>query len=234
MENKEALNKAYENVRKAYRLIYEVQDSTLCTIKSLAENIDYDAKYGSQGFSDSLKRSNEPIWDIWAWDYIPSFSYQYYFYLKNSFDIFSIIQVMDDGFTNPGLNVNIGSSPSTEQFNAAIDSKSQVYLVLTKTPLIDEKQPIPCEATEGCENFRQRWVNILSQYNIRNLIVHTKDHEINKIHTLHYMERDLYLMKIDFSDFSTFKEALEHIKKFNAGLGTIIPGFNMLKQPLIN
>lgn len=102
----------YLNARKAFRLVYEIQDSIIEVVEYIRSKIRYEAHAGRQIFSDPIERYKSPIGGgadqkfgegRWSWDYFPSFMYMYYFTGKPKGSqnySFSITQVMDDGFTN--------------------------------------------------------------------------------------------------------------------------------------
>ena len=127
----------YQNVRKAYRLAYEVQHSIvemIDYIRTRIKTIDY---AGKQVFSDPLAKhrgvdegyvTDYIGTDIWSWDYFPTFMYMYYFKCKpteTQNSCFAIIQIMDDGFTK----IEQGGFPLiTENFKDPADSESYVLL----------------------------------------------------------------------------------------------------------
>lgn len=121
----------FMNVRKAYRLAYEVQDSIVGTVEYIRDRIRYTACAGSQLFSDPIEKYKSAIdgeadqkfgKDSWgkkgSWKYLPTYMYMYYFQCKPTETqncCFAIVQVMDDGFAElPETN----ASPSTEFFKS--------------------------------------------------------------------------------------------------------------------
>lgn len=129
----------YQNVRKAYRLVYEVQDSIVEIVEYIRARIRHEDYAGKQLFSAALaKRNNlDSEYDadkkigegMWSWDYFPTFMYMYFFVLPPMEDKnchFSILQVMDDGFKDLPPN---NSPPSTKNFNLPVDSES--YLLFS-------------------------------------------------------------------------------------------------------
>jgi hypothetical protein len=127
----------YQNVRKAYRLAYEVQDSIIAIVEHIRTKIRYSEIAGKQLFSASIEK-HIPALDYyadqkylgyqWSWDYFPTYMYLYYFSgipTETKYSCFSIVQVMDDGFIKL-LDKN--TSPSTKDFLEIADSES--YLLI--------------------------------------------------------------------------------------------------------
>lgn len=127
----------YQNVRKAYRLAYEVQHSIVEMvdyIRTRIKTVDY---AGKQVFSDPLSKrkgveegyvTDYIGTDMWSWDYFPTYMYMYYFTgipTETKYSCFSIVQVMDDGFLG---TTNVDSAPETKDFNTPAESESYVLL----------------------------------------------------------------------------------------------------------
>lgn len=134
----------FMNVRKAYRLAYEVQDSIVGTVEYIRDRIRYTACAGSQLFSDPIEKYKSAIdgeadqkfgKDSWgkkgSWKYLPTYMYMYYFQCKPTETqncCFAIVQVMDDGFAElPETN----ASPSTEFFKSPEDSQSYLLFAFS-------------------------------------------------------------------------------------------------------
>lgn len=136
MERKEL----YLNVRKAYRLAYEVQDSIVAIvdyIRTKIKTVDY---AGKQVFSDPISKhrgvdegyvTDYIGTDMWSWDYLPTFMYMYYFSgdPTDTRDCgFSIVQIMDNGFISmPDMD----TAPSPEGFKEPDDSESYLLFAFS-------------------------------------------------------------------------------------------------------
>ena len=132
-----------KNIRKAYRLLYNVQESIVDFAEYIKEKINCEGqKYaGNQLFSSriSTRRSyidgyNDKFGEgMWAWDYFPSYMYMYYFELRAHYKdhaCFAVIQIMDDGSFNTN---NAGEdSPSTKDFKKVEKSDSYLLLAFAK------------------------------------------------------------------------------------------------------
>lgn len=128
----------FMNVRKAYRLAYEVQDSIVEIVEYIRTKINYEDCAGKQLFSGSVRKrkgvgegyvTDNIGGGMWSWDYFPTYMYIYYFDgipTETQNCCFSIVQVMDDGFKIAPIKY---SSPSTKYFRDSADSES--YLLFS-------------------------------------------------------------------------------------------------------
>jgi hypothetical protein len=159
----------YQNVRKAYRLAYEVQDSIVEAVEYIRGRIRYEDCAGKSLFSNALaKRKNVEegyVTDnigggMWSWDYFPTYMYMYYFTgipSETRYSCFSIIQIMDDGFTRASEK---NSSPSTKDFSDITDAES--YLLLAYSNWNKDYRAIwfDYNGTESIGNERQEIIRI--------------------------------------------------------------------------
>jgi hypothetical protein len=130
----------YLNVRKAYRLAYEVQDSIVDMVEYIRERIHREKSAGKPLFSYPIETCRIPEDDyanhnigygMWSWDYFPTYMYTYYFTLQpteTQYCCFSIIQVMDDGFI---ITPDEDSAPSTKGFKDPADSESYLLFAFS-------------------------------------------------------------------------------------------------------
>ena len=130
----------YENVRKAYRLIYDVQDSLVEMVEYIRSRIRYIDCAGQQLFSDPISNRKSDVdgsgakqnfgQGMWSWDYLPSYMYMYYFQTPSDGDrnaCFNIVQVMDDG-----AEMDLDAvPPSPANFRNVKDSESYVLLAFS-------------------------------------------------------------------------------------------------------
>ena len=130
----------YQNVRKAYRLAYEVQDSIIEIVEYIRARIRYSKIAGKQLFSASIERQipaldgyadQKYLGYQWSWDYFPTYMYTYYFAMapkENRAACFSIVQVMDDGFVD---TPDEDTSPSTKDFKKPDESESYLLFAFS-------------------------------------------------------------------------------------------------------
>lgn len=108
MENNiEEFEKALIDVRKAHRLIFKYQEKMLDLINYIKSRLDFPEFIGKKHFSNSIgaKRSGsgmQRIWhNMWAWDFIYPYVYEYYLgdLRLEKYDCnLSIIQYSDTGY----------------------------------------------------------------------------------------------------------------------------------------
>lgn len=127
-----------KNIRKAYRLLYLVQNSLVDFVDYCKDKIDYKYARGKQLFSSAIEKYKTPIGDrsdkfgdgMWAWDYFPTYMYEYYFSLRNIEEksaCFAIIQVMDDG----SFHLKYNNAPNPVAFKDEEESRSYLLFAFS-------------------------------------------------------------------------------------------------------
>lgn len=121
-----SLSQELEEVRKAHRLIHSFQERMLSIIKFIQTRLDFPEFYGYKQFSNPIKiymRGSHQDYmeiysDMWAWDFIYSYVFEYYLGERTSKkgDEFamSIIQYSDTGYfetDNDEKNVPLSFAP---------------------------------------------------------------------------------------------------------------------------
>lgn len=130
----------FENARKAYRLLYEIQDSIISFVEYFREKMDCNEWAGKQMFSSPISHKRPAVdeyasdyfgsW-MWSWDYFPSYIYMYYFALNKQTttgelnNCLAIIPVMDSGCEN---SVGKDEVPNTQVFKSTGESESYCLL----------------------------------------------------------------------------------------------------------
>ncbi len=160
----------YQNVRKAYRLAYEVQDSIVSMVEYIRHSkIKYDDCAGKPLFSKAIaKRKNVEDGyvtdnigqDMWSWDYFPTYMYMYYFTLPQTdtqYCYFSIVQVMDDGFIGAP---DEESAPSTKDFSDITDSESYFLFCFSITKKDQRATWFEFSGTEPIDDERKEIIRI--------------------------------------------------------------------------
>jgi len=178
----------YLNVRKAYRLVYEVQDSIVEMIEYIRARIKHNDCAGKQLFSDPIAKRRLKDDDYadqyigqgtWSWDYFLTYMYTYYFTgipTETQYCCFSVIQVMDDGFVGAPAK---DSAPSTKDFCDAADSES--YLLFAFSIWKKDQRAIwfDYDGTEQIENEKEEIMRIsdeIKQNGYGSYIVNTSDY----------------------------------------------------------
>lgn len=101
------LDKAFVDVRNAFRLLSQYQERVLQIVSYIREQTPYTDMWGNRWFFEKIgnRRDNyadlSVYKDMWGWDFLYGYIFEYYFGLnkfsqKNAY--FSIFQISDDGF----------------------------------------------------------------------------------------------------------------------------------------
>lgn len=127
--------KLFLNVRRAYRLLYEVQDSARKVANYYSSKLDFIDYAGLQLFSnfpEKKKPSLDDYADIkvysdkWTWDLFPCYMFEYYFASKDGYKCMSMVCVMDDGAFNAKNILD------TSTYIPVEDSSSYILLTYAK------------------------------------------------------------------------------------------------------
>jgi len=111
LTNKE-VDAALTDVRKAYRLLYQYQKRVLDVVYYIREKYNMPEFVGAKRFSDPIgktrrcKEEYETVdlkifRDMWAWDFLYSYEFEYYLGCRNTTNrqiSISVLQISDSGF----------------------------------------------------------------------------------------------------------------------------------------
>lgn len=110
MNTKNDIHQMMEDVRKAYRIIYQFQDRMLQLMNRIANDYGLNHPVGRKRFSNpvgSTRRGNDypeanlRIHDKWVWDMIYTYEFEYYFgkILRNNLNgCLTVFQISDNGY----------------------------------------------------------------------------------------------------------------------------------------
>lgn len=131
MEEVTQLGKALYNVRKAHRLLHDYQTRMLDLAYFIKTKLDMPTFTGKKHFSKTISsQSDKNIWrDMWAWDFLYSYVFEYYLGEKNVNNkkyAISLIQYSDTGYFD-SQNV-IRNLP--DSFTAEEHCSSKLLIVL--------------------------------------------------------------------------------------------------------
>lgn len=132
------LDNVFLDIRNAHRLLYRYQNRILNIVNYIREQTPFTDMWGSKWFSNSIstrRKSPDSEYanlsvskDMWAWDFLYSYMFEYYFGLteigKRKVEM-SIIQVSDDGFFISKAN----NSSQTDLSTYADSEDSHSYIV---------------------------------------------------------------------------------------------------------
>ncbi|KGN68495.1 hypothetical protein [Porphyromonas sp. COT-239 OH1446] len=133
MEEVTQLGKALYNVRKAHRLLHDYQTRMLDLAYFIKTKLGMPKFTGKKHFSNpisSSSQSDKNIWrDMWAWNFLYSYVFEYYLGVKdvnNKKYAISLIQYSDTGYFD-SQNV---SSNLPDSFTAEEHCSSKLLIVL--------------------------------------------------------------------------------------------------------
>lgn len=138
MENVEELKQTLCNVRIAHRIIHDYQQRMLDLVKFIATKLDFSLCEGHKYFSDDItKKRNQNLnirENMWAWDFLYSYVFEYYLgdmELDDGSSIaMSIIQYSDTGY----YDNSDGDRQNLETFVKEEESISKLLFIIERVP----------------------------------------------------------------------------------------------------
>lgn len=133
-DNKQVVRSALSDIRKAYRLLYEIQERMQHLVFYIMDQYKFQKCAGQKLFSNPIANghyvdeyANLKIFkDMWAWDFFYGYLMEYYFADKGNICM-SVLPVMDDGYFRSELN---GKSPTNiRSYENAEQSESFILLI---------------------------------------------------------------------------------------------------------
>jgi hypothetical protein len=121
-------------VRKSYRLLFEYQKRILNLVDYIGKKygLNYDGGYPK--FSSVAPRNGSGNLNLWAWDWLNMYYYEFHFGNKKSGDdtlFFSIFVINDNGFFKANNETKINKT-SISKFSDIVDSDSELVFVIGK------------------------------------------------------------------------------------------------------
>ena len=135
---KEELNQALCDVRKAHRLIYAYQRKMLDLTYFIKSKLDFTQYGGNKYFSSPIGKKRDSYVglnigkEMWAWDFLYSYVFEYYFgnIVSENYEIaMSVFQVSDTGYFDNDTN---DSYTDLETFASEEESISKLIFVVEK------------------------------------------------------------------------------------------------------
>ena len=139
MEKIEELNNALCDVRKAHRIIHEYQQRMLDLIRVIAAKLDFNSCYrGKKYFSNPLSIKRDGFLriedDMWAWDFIYSYVFEYdlgEIELDNGSSVgLTIVQYSDTGC----FDVDDSNRQQTNTFALEEESSTKLLFIIELKP----------------------------------------------------------------------------------------------------
>lgn len=130
------LDKSLIEVRKAYRILFDYQTRILDLISYISSKTHFTYNGGYSKFSNSGPNNGRGKLDLWAWDWLNFYFYEFYFgKLKdrnNNEYTFSIFHLADDGFYQAQNKIGNRNKTDVKDFLNEYDSNSKLIFVLGK------------------------------------------------------------------------------------------------------
>ncbi len=130
----QTLKESLNEVRKAYRLIFDFQSRILDLVNFIGGRFDFDYNGGFPKFSALSPRNGSGNLKLWAWDWLNFYFYEFHFQQKlvdNDIIKFSIFIVCDSGYFDAKKS-NTVSKINTNSFIDSEHSVSKLILVAGK------------------------------------------------------------------------------------------------------
>lgn len=145
MEN--SLKKTFIDVRRAFRLIYELQRRINDIVYYIKEQTYFENCVGIKRFSREISNRKQALddyaklklfKDMWAWDFIYGYQFEFYFgnlQIDNLWASMSVLQISDDGFAISKKGNKEETETST--FESAENSESYFLFMISCAEKVD-------------------------------------------------------------------------------------------------
>lgn len=134
MDNKNStteIEAVFFDIRKAYRLLYTYQSRVMEIMHFIGNMTSRRYEGGWSKFSNSSPKNGKGNLDLWAWDWLNMYCYEFYFGIKeineNSIK-FSVWLVSDTGF----YDIETADETDIESFSSVESSKTKLVFVIGK------------------------------------------------------------------------------------------------------
>lgn len=124
-------NNTLQEVRKAYRLLFEYQTRILDLIGFIGGSFNYDYNGGYSKFSNSGPKNGQGRLDQWAWDWLNMYFYEFNFNKTKGKISFAVFLVNDTGYFQKNKETKI-SKTKVSAFDTVENSKTKLIFVVGK------------------------------------------------------------------------------------------------------
>ncbi len=130
-------NNTLQEVRKAYRLLFQYQTRVLDLIDFIGSSFNYEYNGGFPKFSNSSPNKGKGNLNAWAWDWLNMYFYEFSFTHKEDKIKFSIFLVNDTGYfkkvkKNRENKENLISKTKISAFENIEESETKLIFVIGK------------------------------------------------------------------------------------------------------
>lgn len=134
MANKEDLKQSFEEVRKAYRLLFGYQKKILDLMSFIQAYFGLQHSGIWQKFSSKLPKEEKINLNMWAWDWLPMYFSEFHFKIDDKFAM-SILLVSDSGYFDKNANIQFGDYQkklNPNEFETVENSETRLIFILEK------------------------------------------------------------------------------------------------------
>ena len=124
------MSKMLNEVRKAYRVLFDYQTRILHLMEFLEKSYDISFVEGNSHFSTAVSKKAKRL-DLWAWDWLPMYYYEFFFHKKVEEDDlrFSAFLLNDSGFYDAELKKSDPDKLNIESFTRPEESSTKLILI---------------------------------------------------------------------------------------------------------
>jgi hypothetical protein len=124
-------NNTLQEVRKAYRLLFDYQTRVLDLIGFIGSSFNYDYNGGYSKFSNGSPNNGKGKLSLWAWDWLSMYFYEFNFITKKDNMAFAVFLVNDTGYFQKNKESKIAKT-TVSAFDAVENSKTKLIFVVGK------------------------------------------------------------------------------------------------------
>lgn len=130
--NKQQLNDALTEVRRAYRLLYLYQRRVLDIVNFIGNKMSLNFDSGWSKFSNPAGTKKKVHLNNWAWDWLTLYCYQFYFGAVADNIGFSLVLLSDSGFFESEKSGDELEKLKIDNFVESEKSSTKLYFVAVK------------------------------------------------------------------------------------------------------
>ncbi|GEC80227.1 hypothetical protein [Flavobacterium aquatile] len=124
------INNTLQEVRKAYRLLFDYQTRVLDLIGFIGSSFNYAYNGGYPKFSNASPNNGRGRLNSWAWDWLNMYFYEFNFVTKDKI-AFAVFLVNDTGYFQKNKETKI-SKTKVSAYDSVENSKTKLIFVVGK------------------------------------------------------------------------------------------------------
>ena len=124
------MSKMLNEVRKAYRVLFDYQTRILHLMEFLEKSYDISFVEGNSHFSNTVSKKAKRL-DLWAWDWLPMYYYEFFFQKKIGDDHLrlSAFLLNDSGLYEAEMSDSPSDKLNIDSYKKAEDSGTKLILI---------------------------------------------------------------------------------------------------------